>query len=130
MDIALCVIENDTVQFSGANNSLYHVSGGALHEFKGEKQPIGIHAGDQRPFGAHSVNVTKGDAVYIFSDGYADQFGGPSNKKFMYKKLKETLIAIRQLSMEQQRERLEQIITEWMGDAEQMDDILVIGIRF
>ena len=91
--------------------------------------PIGIHKEKSESFTNHEIPIQKGDALYMFSDGYVDQFGGPKAKKFMSKKFKELLLAIYQKPMKEQREILDTSIEEWKGHVEQIDDILVMGLR-
>ncbi|HWY34483.1 MAG TPA: SpoIIE family protein phosphatase, partial [Nitrosopumilaceae archaeon] len=131
MDIALCVLDIKEMQleFAGANNPLYYLSNGELHEIKADKQPIGIYAGEPKPFTTHPVQLKKGDCIYVASDGYADQFGGSSGKKFKYKQMKDLLLSISTKTMDEQKIVLENTITEWRGNLEQVDDILVIGFR-
>jgi len=133
MDIAICAIDLQKceVQFSGAFRPLYHFSKGELNEIKGDKFPIGGHQrqGEQH-FTNHTIKVQKGDTIYIFSDGYVDQFGGPRGKKFMNKQLKELLSGIQDKSMAEQHQLLQAKLEEWQGDLEQVDDILVMGMRF
>ena len=132
MDMALCVFNPRTheLQFAGANNSLYHIRKKVLTEIKADKMPVGINAIEEDSFSNHSLQLKPGDIVYIFSDGFADQFGGPSNKKFKYGPFKELLIRISDRSMEVQQNELNQVIETWKGDEAQVDDILVFGIKF
>ena len=132
MDMALCVFNPKTLelQYSGANNPLYHIRENVLTEIKADKMPVGINAIEEESFTNHSLQLKPGDIVYLFSDGYADQFGGPQNKKFKYGPLKELLIGISNQSMEKQRDELDRVITTWKGDEYQIDDILIFGIKF
>lgn len=131
MDIALCVIDTDArkVDYSGAYNPLYLVRDGELQEFKANKMPIGIHITDNEPFTCTSVDYIPGDMFFIFSDGYADQFGGKDGKKFMSKPFKRLLTDVATLPAEEQRQRIFDAHKEWKGDHDQVDDILVIGFR-
>ncbi|HIO72743.1 MAG TPA: hypothetical protein EYN38_06510, partial [Flavobacteriales bacterium] len=86
--------------------------------------------GKQEAFTHHEVQLEKGDSVYLFTDGYHDQFGGPKNKKFMMKNFKKLLLSIQDETMEKQKTILETTMAEWKGDIEQIDDILVMGVRF
>ncbi|MBK9672092.1 MAG: tetratricopeptide repeat protein [Bacteroidetes bacterium] len=129
MDIAICCIENKKLQFAGANNPLIFIRNNQLTEYKGDKQPIGIYSGTPKPFTNHEIDLQTGDCIYLYSDGYADQFGGHQNKKFKYAQLKELLTTIVQLPMERQREKLQLNFEAWKSDNEQVDDVLVIGIR-
>lgn len=131
MDIALLALnwKSMTVQYAGAYNPLYLIRDGELLETKPDRMPIGLHQRDQEPFTNHIVDLKKGDVMYIFSDGYIDQFGGPKGKKFMSKKFKELLLEVHQKPMDEQKEILIQRNLDWRGEIEQVDDIIVIGIR-
>jgi serine phosphatase RsbU (regulator of sigma subunit) len=132
IDMALCVFNPETLvlQFAGANNPLYHVRDKVLTEIKADKMPVGINAIEEESFTNHSLELKPGDMVYVFSDGFADQFGGPRDKKFKYGPLKELFIKISDLSMDEQHNELESVMKAWKGDAEQVDDILIFGIKF
>ena len=131
MDIAVCVVDFDKniLWYAGANNPLYLVRGGELTHYRADKMPVAIHY-KMEPFTLHKIDLQKGDAFYIFSDGYADQFGGPNQKKFMSMQLRETLVAIDGMPMLQQGERLNEIFEEWRGDSPQIDDVTLIGVRY
>lgn len=137
MDIALCSIErldnNEfQIEYSGANNPLWILNQESeqfLLETKADKQPIGIYQAEQKPFTNHSFILPKASSIYIFTDGYADQFGGPKGKKFKYLQLKELLISLKNSSMDDQKNILNQTFEHWKGAEEQVDDICVIGIR-
>jgi len=133
MDLALaCYIpEERSLEFAGAFNPLYLVRDGKLHEIKADKVSIGRSSAtaDIR-YATQKTEIRPGDAVYLFSDGYADQFGGDQMKKFKYRNLKELILRIRDESMSRQREILDETIENWKGDIEQLDDILVVGRRF
>lgn len=131
MDIAICVVdfEKNILYFSGANNPLYLIRGGELIHYRGDKMPVAIHY-KMVPFTLHTIELQKGDAFYIFSDGYADQFGGPKEKKFMTSQLKETLVAMANEPMLKQGERLNEIFEEWRGESPQVDDVTLIGVRY
>ncbi len=131
MDIAVCLVDfdNDTLWYAGANSPLYLVREGQLIHYRADKMPVAIHY-KMGPFTLHEVKLKKGDAFYIFSDGYADQFGGPKEKKYMTTKLKETLVALEGLSMIQQGEKLNEIFEKWKGDNPQVDDVTLIGVRY
>lgn len=132
IDISLCVFHprSGELQYSGANNSLYHIRNKVLTEIKADKMPVGIDAVEENSFTNHALQLKAGDIVYLFSDGYPDQFGGPLNKKFKYGPFRELLIGISDRTMEEQKKELERMMTEWKGDQPQVDDILIIGIRF
>ena len=137
MDIALCTIDRNTgsVKFAGANRPLYILQNdpatkqAVLNEIKGDKQPIGIYAGEPLPFKGHMLKLAEGDALYLFSDGYADQFGGPSGKKLMTRTLKDLLLRMHNTEMSLQKKELEKTFESWRGSLDQVDDVLVIGIR-
>ncbi len=132
MDIALCKIElqKKRLLYSGAFNPLWVLRKGGLIEFKANKFPIGTFVGEKMEFVSHEFQLEKGDCIYLFTDGYADQFGGPSNKKFNYKRLSALLLEINSLSMQEQKNKLEQAMEAWKKQTEQVDDMLVIGIRY
>lgn len=135
MAMAFCRIDIKSMKldFSGSYNPLYHLRNGELKEYKAERIPIG-HTGeseqDQGSFVDHPVELKKGDVIYMFSDGFADQIGGPNKKKYFYGPFKELLQSISNLPMEEQKKKLDNAITEWMGEREQLDDITVMGVRF
>jgi len=131
MDIAVCVVDFDKniLWYAGANSPLYLVRSGELMHYRADKMPVAIHY-KMEPFTLHKIDLQKGDAFYIFSDGFADQFGGPKQKKFMSLQLRETLVAMAVKPMLQQGERLNEIFEEWRGDGPQIDDVTLIGIRY
>ena len=131
MDVSMVSFDKaqTTINFAGANNPLYFIRNGQLEEIKGDKMPVGFYE-RMTPFTPHSFNIQKGDIYYIFSDGYADQFGGPKSKKFMYANFKKLLLTLQDKSMLEQGVILDQTIKEWQGKIEQIDDIVVIGLRF
>lgn len=131
MDVSLYILDNDTLklQFSGANNSLLIFRDEEMIELKADKMPIGIHTNISAPFSREEYQLKKGDMIYSFSDGFPDQFGGPLGKKFMIRNFKKLLSQIYTLSITEQREVLEKNIVEWMADYDQIDDILVMGVR-
>lgn len=129
MDLAMIIIDKqeNTLQFAGANNPLYIIRNGELKEIKGDKMPIAYHV-RMDDFSKHTISIQPGDCYYMFSDGFADQFGGPKGKKFKYKPFKNLLIENHKLPAEEQKVMLDKTITEWMTGYEQIDDILVMGI--
>ena len=130
MDISLCAfnLKDNLVAYSGAINSLYHIRKDQLNEIKGDKQPIGQYA-EIKPFTQHEIQLEKGDKVYLFTDGYPDQFGGEKGKKFMYKRFRELLLKVSSKNIDAQEQELEQELMGWKRDLEQVDDICVIGIE-
>lgn len=132
MDIALVSIDRTTnkIEYAGAFNPLWIVRGTELIELKADKQPVGEFLGEELASFTHQEFIPqKGDVLYIFTDGFADQFGGPKGKKFKYKALQEVLIRNSQKPMEVQKQELEKALVNWQGSLEQIDDILVMGIR-
>ena len=131
MDIALLRINlnNMELSFAGAYNSLYLLRKGKLQEFKGDKFPIGFADTSGRQFFQHKITLEERDTLYLFTDGFPDQFGGPKGKKYKYKRLEETLTLIGSLPMNEQREALTASLHSWKGDLEQVDDICIAGIR-
>jgi len=131
MDCVLCAYDfaNMKLEFAAANNPLWHVRNGKLTEYKADKMPVGKESDTLVPFSLQTISLEKGDVIYTFTDGYADQFGGPKGKKFKYKQLEEVILANYSKPMEVQREILDKTIEQWKGSLEQIDDILVIAIK-
>ncbi|HPF89081.1 MAG: SpoIIE family protein phosphatase [Flavobacteriales bacterium] len=131
MDMALCNYdpERRVLEYAGANSPLYVVRGGEVLRFQPDKRPIGSFDLDGQDFTDHRILLEQGDMVYIFSDGYADQFGGPKGKKFLYKRFRDLLLEISRFPAESQSGMLEEAFRGWRGIHEQVDDILVIGMR-
>lgn len=128
MDISLISINGNTIKWTGANNPLWYYQNNELKEIKANKQPIGKtdHA---EPFTTHTIELQKGDSLYLFTDGFADQFGGPKGKKFKYKQLEDLLVSSNDLSINEQHLTLKNTLNNWRGKLEQVDDVCVIGIR-
>jgi serine phosphatase RsbU (regulator of sigma subunit) len=131
MDMALVAINttNRTIQFTGANQHLYTFQDGELVVIKGDPMPVGIHAQSSTLFTAHSLQMKRGDTMYLFSDGYADQFGGEKRKKFGTAQLKTLLTDLQRNIMHDQKEALVKEFDKWKGQEEQIDDVLMIGIK-
>ncbi|MBL7898611.1 MAG: SpoIIE family protein phosphatase, partial [Crocinitomicaceae bacterium] len=131
MDMAICSLNLTTnvLQFAGAFNPLYLVRDNNMEEIKGDKFPIGAGFAQNPEFTNNVIQLKEGDCIYLFSDGYADQFGGPKGKKFKYSRFKEVLVEINDKAMAEQHDILNRMIEEWQGDLEQIDDVCVIGIR-
>ena len=133
MDCSYCAFDmkNRTMQVACANNPVWIVRNGtqSVEEITPDKMPVGIQYGTEKPFTLLTVRLNKGDCIYMFTDGYADQFGGPKGKKFKYKTLQQLIMDNCQLTMAEQKVILGNTIQSWKGDLEQVDDILVIGIR-
>lgn len=162
MDIAICGLDREEMKlfFAGAKNPVYIIRSGnfsedevgthkrskvyreiitsdsVLMEYKGDKRPVGAYEGASEPFADHTIDVQEGDTIYVFSDGYQDQFGGEKGHKFMTKRFKELLLSIHTKPLEEQKLILDQTIQEWMDTKNsngkphrQLDDILVMGVR-
>jgi tetratricopeptide (TPR) repeat protein len=131
MDATICMFDfkGMWLRFSCANNPLWLIRNNELKVFAADKMPVGMYHGEQKGFSKQTLGLRKGDIIYMFTDGYADQFGGPQGKKFKYKQLKEKLLAIKDLSMEEQKTMLDRTFEEWKGNTEQVDDVCIIGIR-
>lgn len=131
MDISVCVVDfdNSILWYAGANNPIYLIRGGELIHYRPDKMPAAIHY-RMNPFTLHKIELQKGDAFYMFSDGFSDQFGGPNQKKFMSVQLKEILVKITGQPMLKQAEILNDIFEKWRGDSPQVDDVTFIGVRY
>ncbi len=132
MDLGLCAFNRKTrvLQYSGAYNPLYVVTKDGLQETKADKLPIGMNDdGVVDIYTNHTFQLEKGDCVYLFSDGYADQFGGPRGKKFKYKQLRDVLEEVHDMPMLEQKHELINRFDAWMGEEPQIDDVLIMGIR-
>jgi serine phosphatase RsbU (regulator of sigma subunit) len=132
MDISLCKIDNEKrkLSFAGANRAFWMIRNKELIVLPPDKYSIGGEQGNtERHFTLHEIDLAPGDCVYLTSDGYADQFGGPKGKKFMVKRFQKLLMDIHALPMQEQLVLVEKAFTEWKGKLEQVDDVLVIGFR-
>jgi serine phosphatase RsbU (regulator of sigma subunit) len=142
IEIALCIIDTKKrkVEYAGANRPLYLVrqnkkspsDGSDTHQliqYQGDRMPIGIYEQETIPFTNHEIQLEKGDALYLFSDGYVDQLGGPSRKTFRSKYFRQFLLQIQDKSMDDQKNLLNDRLQEWRGEVDQIDDILVMGIK-
>lgn len=131
MDAVVCKInfEKMKLEYAAANNSFYIVRNKEVIVCKADKMPVGIGYNNDSDFTHNLIDIVKGDCIYTFTDGYADQFGGPKGKKFKYKPLEELLVANCHLPMNEQQEILQNQLTTWKGNLEQIDDVLVIGVR-
>ncbi len=118
------------MEFAGANNPLWIIRNKEVIQINGDKFPVGAFVGEElQQFTNHEWELQKEDRIYIFTDGFADQFGGPKGKKFKYKPLEQLLIEIHLKSPSEQKEILDSTIESWRGNLKQVDDILIIGIR-
>ena len=130
MDIALCSLNFSTLvlKYAGANNSLYIARNNEMMEYPSNREPVGVHY-KKTPFNCHTIQLLKGDTIYLFTDGYADQFGGENGKKLKYKPFKELLLTISKHPIKDQHLFLNKHFAEWKGDYEQVDDVCVIGVK-
>jgi serine phosphatase RsbU (regulator of sigma subunit) len=115
--------------FAGAQNSLYHVRDKILTEYRTDKMPVSIHP-VMNPFTRYEIQLKPGDTVYLFSDGFADQFGGPMGKKYKYQAFRKLLASISDKEMHEQELQLDREFEQWKGDADQIDDVVVFGLKF
>ena len=132
MDVALCVFNKETkmLRFSGAKNPLVYVNEDGLNTIKGDKFPIGgFQMDEEYKFTCHSIQIEKPTGIYLFSDGYQDQFGGPKGKKYMIKRLRERIQEQWKEPYVNQWLYFEKEFNEWKGSQEQLDDILLIGFQ-
>jgi len=128
MDISLLSLNNNQLKWAGANNNLWLMRSGNVIELKADRRPIGKYE-TSGEFTTKTLTLQSGDTVYIFTDGYADQFGGEKGKKFKYKALQDLLLSMQNLTMQEQKEKLEKTFTEWRGNLEQVDDVLILGLK-
>ena len=130
MDLSLCAIDEEKMllYYAGANNPIYIVRNKELHEIKADKRPIGSYETEEH-FTDKEYKLEKGDMIYAFSDGYADQFGGPKGKKLKYSVFKQLLIDNSNKPLNEQKEFLDNYFEEWKGNLEQLDDVCVMGVR-
>jgi serine phosphatase RsbU (regulator of sigma subunit) len=131
MDCILCRITPSEMklEYSAANNSFYIIRNGHAIICKADKMPVGKSTEDTKPFTYNQVQLMPGDVVYTFTDGFADQFGGAQGKKFKREKLKELLCSIYTMPMSSQKEIIAGRFEEWKGSLEQVDDVLIMGVR-
>ena len=129
--MTLCAINYDAMelQYAAAFNPLYIIRKGELIMHPANKFPIGSFIGEKTNFDNHVIQLEKGDQIFIFSDGYADQFGGPNGKKFMVGNFRKLLTQIAALDSVSQKEKLDETLLKWQGVQEQVDDVLVIGVK-
>jgi serine phosphatase RsbU (regulator of sigma subunit)/Tfp pilus assembly protein PilF len=131
MDCVLCRFDFDTMllTYAAANNPIWILRNQELLEFKADKMPVGKYNEEELEFSQQIIQLQKGDIVYTFTDGFVDQFGGLQGKKFKYKQLSDLLVSISPLSMIEQKNILDKTINEWKGNLDQVDDMLIIGIK-
>lgn len=129
MDCILMCFDKNTLEVSCAHNPLLLIHHNELKEIAADKIPVGKSLKNEMPFTLHTINLNKGDVLYAFTDGFADQFGGPQGKKLKYKQLCNTLLQNKDLPSESQKENLLKLFSDWKGTLEQVDDVLIAGIR-
>ncbi|MCX6254663.1 MAG: SpoIIE family protein phosphatase [Bacteroidia bacterium] len=131
MEMALCVIDSgkQKLQYSGAFRPLYLIRDNELKEFKGDNMPIGIYEQEDQSFSNKEIPYKKNDIIYLFTDGYVDQLGGTDRKTFRSENFKKLLIEIQSKPMNEQKKALEKKFEEWRGEIDQVDDILIVGIK-
>ncbi|HKK61839.1 MAG TPA: 7TM diverse intracellular signaling domain-containing protein [Bacteroidales bacterium] len=131
MDMVMLIYNRKTaeLEFSGANNPMYLIRNREMIEYKGNNMPV-AYFDNMSDFNRTTIQLEKGDRIYLFTDGFPDQFGGPNNKKFKYKPFKELLIEMHDRPMEEQRKILQMVFEEWKGEHAQIDDVMVMGLRF
>ena len=133
MDLALCLLDknNSKLYYAGANNPLWIMRNNEIIEVAPDKQPVGFLVNNEsEPFTMHEINLVKGDTLYTFTDGYADQFGGDKGKKYKYKRFRDLLKSVGNLPMNKQKESIELAFEEWKGSHEQVDDVCIIGVKY
>ena len=130
MDLALISLNPETgkCEYAGANNPLYLIRDGQLSEYKPDRMPVSYYQ-EMDKFTTHEIQLQPGDQLYMFSDGYADQFGGENRKKFKYKAFQQLLLDNSGKSMDLQHKSLHDTIIKWQGDFEQIDDMVIVGIK-
>ncbi|MBM3429054.1 MAG: serine/threonine-protein phosphatase, partial [Bacteroidetes bacterium] len=121
--------EDRKLEFAGAHFPVWFVRNQSLIEIKGDRMPIGIHYGKEKTFTLQTITLEEGDWIYLFTDGFADQMGGDLNKKYLSKNFKKFLLSIAHLSTDQQKEAIEKEFQNWKDQNDQIDDVLVFGLR-
>ena len=134
MDMAICVYDKkqSKIQYAGAHNPLIIIRDNTLTQTDADEMPIGYYENQTDKFTNHEIDIKKGDMLYMFSDGYSDQFGIVDGKrrKYMIRNFRDFLLKIHNLELKEQKQRLDDNIENWRGNLKQLDDILVVGVRF
>jgi serine phosphatase RsbU (regulator of sigma subunit) len=128
MDISLCALNGMQLYWAGANRPLWIIRNGELTELKGDRQPVGAGLTSE-PFTLQEFTLLPGDRLYLFSDGFTDQFGGPDNKKFKSAYFKGMLVEIQSNDLSEQQKIISSAFDEWKGDRPQLDDVCVVGVE-
>ena len=130
MDISLCIIDRDkkTVEFAGANNGMLLIRKNKLHIYQPDKMPVGFYVTHDK-FTNHRFGYRSGDMIYMYTDGFSDQFGGPNGKKFKSKQFRDLLLSLHHLQAKKQKDALGKKFYQWKGDLDQVDDVLIFGLR-
>jgi serine phosphatase RsbU (regulator of sigma subunit) len=118
------------MSFAGAFNPVYIVHDHKLSEIPGDMMPVGVGAEEERSFTTHTVSLVPNDIIYLFTDGFVDQFGGLQNRKFKYKPFRELLLKISSFPMQEQKLMLQKTFNDWKGNLQQLDDVLIFGFRY
>jgi serine phosphatase RsbU (regulator of sigma subunit) len=132
IDMALCLLhtESNEIEYAGAFNPIYVVQNKRLFEIDGDKMPIGVAAEEEKPFKTHRLTLEPDNVIYLFTDGFVDQFGGAKGKKFKYQPFRNLILKIHELPMHRQKEELLKIFEKWKGEHQQLDDLLIVGFRY
>jgi serine phosphatase RsbU (regulator of sigma subunit) len=132
IDLALCIIDTrrNILNFAGAFNPVYIIRDQQLHEITGDMMPVGVGAEEEKPFTSIVYELSDKDVIYLFTDGFADQFGGRLGRKFKYRQLRQMLVKLSHLPMTEQKLQIQQTFDEWKGNLQQLDDVLVFGFRY
>ena len=131
MDISLVVIDTKfkKIQFAGAHNQLFFMQNEEIQSYKGDRMPIGIYFKEKESFTNHEFTYNSGDSIYLFSDGYPDQFRGNDKQRFGLNRFKKLLLSINNLPMNEQHKQISYTIERWMVDSVQIDDMVILGLR-
>ncbi|MBM78151.1 MAG: hypothetical protein CL846_06685 [Crocinitomicaceae bacterium] len=132
MHMALCCFDKQTMKldYSGAFNPLIHITNNEINEIKANSQPIALYSGENKPFDKHTIKIKPNDSIFLYSDGFQDQFGGEKGKKYMSKRFKQFLLNIYNRSLEDQYFSIKSEFTNWKGNEEQVDDVCIMGLKF
>jgi len=132
MDLTMITYDQkeNILQFAGANNPIFHIHQGELNEIKGDRMPIGVYGEFETSFTNHHISISPGDRIYMFTDGYVDQFGGPEFKKFKFNRFRNLITDLQDKDFEKQKSIMNETLKKWRGKFEQIDDILIMGVGF